>query len=241
MKGVIMPLPKLVSPTYELKLPSTDQVIKFRPFLVKEEKILLIAMESEDEKQITAAIKTILKNCVLSKIKIDDLALFDIEYLFLNVRGKSVGEEISLRLLCPDDQESYADVSINIEDIKVQKSEEHDRNIKLNDSIGMVMKYPNLDMFVKNNFGTGTQVDDVFEIASTCIEQIFEGEEVFEVKNFSKKEVMDFLDSLNTEQFLMIQKFFETMPKLKHTVQVTNPNTGVISDVEIEGLANFFA
>jgi hypothetical protein len=241
MKGVIMPLPKLVSPTYELKLPSTDQVIKFRPFLVKEEKILLIAMESEDEKQITTAIKTILKNCVLSKIKIDDLALFDIEYLFLNVRGKSVGEEISLRLLCPDDQESYADVSINIEDIKIQKSEEHDRNIKLNDSIGMVMKYPNLDMFVKNNFGTGSQVDDVFEIASTCIEQIFEGEEVFEVKNFSKKEVMDFLDSLNTEQFLMIQKFFETMPKLKHTVQVTNPNTGVISDVEIEGLANFFA
>lgn len=236
-----MPLPKLVSPTYELKLPSTDQVIKFRPFLVKEEKILLIAMESEDEKQITTAIKTILKNCVLSKIKIDDLALFDIEYLFLNVRGKSVGEEISLRLLCPDDQESYADVSINIEDIKIQKSEEHDRNIKLNDSIGMVMKYPNLDMFVKNNFGTGSQVDDVFEIASTCIEQIFEGEEVFEVKNFSKKEVMDFLDSLNTEQFLMIQKFFETMPKLKHTVQVTNPNTGVISDVEIEGLANFFA
>jgi len=236
-----MPLPKLVSPTYELKLPSTDQSIKFRPFLVKEEKILLIAMESEDEKQITAAIKTILKNCVLSKIKIDDLSLFDIEYLFLNVRGKSVGEEINVRLLCPDDQETYVDVNINIEDIKVQKSEDHDRNIKLNDSVGMVMKYPNLDMFVKNNFGSGSQVDDVFEIASTCIEQIYEGEEVYEVKNFTKKEVMEFLESLNTEQFLMIQKFFETMPKLKHMVQVTNPNTGVTSDVEIEGLANFFA
>lgn len=236
-----MPLPKLVSPTYELELPSTGQLIKFRPFLVKEEKILLIAMESEDEKQITNAIKTILKNCVLSKVKIDELALFDIEYLFLNIRGKSVGEEINLRLLCPDDNETYTDVSVQIDDIQVTKSEDHDRNIKLNDTVGMVMKYPNLDMFIKNNFGAGSEIDDVFEIASTCIEQIYEGEDVYEVKNFTKKEVTDFLESLNTEQFLMIQKFFETMPKLKHTVAVHNPNTGVTSDVVIEGLANFFA
>lgn len=235
-----MPLPKLVSPTYELELPSTGQPVKFRPFLVKEEKILLIAMESEDEKQISAAIKTILKNCILSKIKVEDLALFDIEYLFLNIRGKSVGEDIDLKLLCPDDNETYTDVKISIDDIKVEKSESHDRNIKLNDSVGMVMKYPNLDMFVKNNFGSGSEIDDVFEIASTCIEQIYEGEEVFEVKNFTKKEVTEFLESLNTEQFLMIQKFFETMPKLKHTVKVYNPNTDVTSEVVIEGLANFF-
>jgi hypothetical protein len=237
-----MPLPKLVSPTYELDLPSTGQTIKYRPFLVKEEKILLIAMESEDEKQITNAIKTILKNCVISKVKIDELALFDIEYLFLNIRGKSVGEEINLRLPCPDDNETYVDVVINIDEIKVSKSDDHDKNIKLNDSVGMVMKYPNLDMFIKNNFGDGnSEIDDVFEIASTCIEQIYEGEDVYEVKNFTKKEVTDFLESLNTEQFLMVQKFFETMPKLKHTVKVHNPNTGVESDVVIEGLANFFA
>jgi len=232
----------LVSPTYELDLPSTGQTIKYRPFLVKEEKILLIAMESEDEKQITNAIKTILKNCVISKVKIDELALFDIEYLFLNIRGKSVGEEINLRLPCPDDNETYVDVVINIDEIKVSKSDDHDKNIKLNDSVGMVMKYPNLDMFIKNNFGDGnSEIDDVFEIASTCIEQIYEGEDVYEVKNFTKKEVTDFLESLNTEQFLMVQKFFETMPKLKHTVKVHNPNTGVESDVVIEGLANFFA
>jgi len=236
-----MSLPKLVSPTYELELTSTNQTITFRPFLVKEEKILLIAMESDDKKQITNAIKTILKNCILSKIKIEDLALFDIEYIFLNIRGKSVGEVLNVRLLCPDDKKTYVDVSINIEDIKINKNKDHDKNIKLTDTIGMIMKYPNLDMFIKNNFSEDTQVDDVFEIASSCIEQIYDKEEVFEIKNFTKKEVVEFLESLNTEQFLMIQKFFDTMPKLKHTVQVRNPNTNVVSDVVIEGMANFFA
>lgn len=236
-----MSLPKLVSPTYELELTSTNQTITFRPFLVKEEKILLIAMESDDKKQITNAIKTILKNCILSKIKIEDLALFDIEYIFLNIRGKSVGEVLNVRLLCPDDKKTYVDVSINIEDIKISKNKDHDKNIKLNDTIGMIMKYPNLDMFIKNNFSEDTQVDDVFEIASSCIEQIYDKEEVFEIKNFTKKEVVEFLESLNTEQFLMIQKFFDTMPKLKHTVKVRNPNTNVVSDVVIEGMANFFA
>lgn len=236
-----MSLPKLVSPTYELELTSTNQTITFRPFLVKEEKILLIAMESDDKKQITNAIKTILKNCILSKIKIEDLALFDIEYIFLNIRGKSVGEVLNVRLLCPDDKKTYVDVSINIEDIKISKNKDHDKNIKLTDTIGMIMKYPNLDMFIKNNFSEDTQVDDVFEIASSCIEQIYDKEEVFEIKNFTKKEVVEFLESLNTEQFLMIQKFFDTMPKLKHTVKVRNPNTNVVSDVVIEGMANFFA
>lgn len=235
-----MSLPKLVSPTYELILPSTEEVITFRPFLVKEEKILLIAMESEDQKQITSAIKTILKNCILSKTKIDNLALFDIEYVFLNIRGKSIGEELNIRVLCPDDKKTYVDVSINIEDIKVHKNKEHDKNIKLNDTIGMIMKYPNLDMFIKKNFSEDTQIDDVFEIAGNCIEQIYDGEEVYEIKNFSNKEVTEFLESLNTEQFLKIQKFFDTMPKLKHTVKVKNPNTNITSSVVIEGMANFF-
>ncbi len=236
-----MPLPKLVAPTYELELPSTGEKIKYRPFLVKEEKILLLAMESEDEKQMTSAVKTILKNCILSKIKVEDLATFDIEYLFLNIRAKSVGEEIELNVPCPDDNETMVSVKINVEDIKVQKSEEHKRIIELNDSVSVVMKYPSMETFVKTNLTSSNTTEDVFEIASSCIEQVIEGEEVYEVKSFSKKEISDFMESMDTAQFLKIQQFFETMPKLSHTIKVTNPNTEVTSDVVIEGLASFFA
>ncbi len=237
-----MPLPKLSTPTYELEVPSTGKKIKYRPFLVKEEKILLLAMETEDEKQMASAVKTILSNCIqTSRFKVDSLSLFDIEYIFLNIRGKSVGETVDLNITCPDDNETVVGVEIDLDDIKVQKSDDHSNIIKLNDDVSIVMKYPSMDLFIKNNMKeTTSEVDDVFEIASMCIDQVVEGEEVYESANFTKKEVLEFLDSLDTKQFMDLQKFFETMPKLSHTVSIKNPNTGVKSDVVIEGLASFF-
>jgi len=237
-----MPLPNLVTPTYELELPSTGQKLKYRPFLVKEEKILILAMESEDEKQIMNAIKTILKNCLhSSKVKVDELSTFDIEFLFLNIRARSIGEEIEVGITCPDDDETVVTVKINIDDIKVSKPENHSRDIELTDDVGLIMKYPSIDTFVKTNMGTGTQLDDVFEIACGCIEQIYEGENVQEATNYSKKELLAFLETLNTKQFMKLQEFFETMPKLSHKLTITNPNTGVDNEIVLEGLNSFFA
>ena len=237
-----MALPTLSTPTYELEVPSTKKKIKYRPFLVKEEKILLLAMETEDEKQMANAVKTILANCIQTpRFKVDSLALFDIEYIFLNIRGKSVGETVDLQITCPDDNQTVVDVSINLDDIQVQKNGEHTNILKMNDDVSVVMKYPSMDLFIKNNMNdSGSEVDDVFEIASMCIDQIVDGEEVYEASNSSKQEITDFLEGMDTKQFLMVQKFFETMPKLSHTVKVTNPNTKVKSDVVIEGLASFF-
>lgn len=237
-----MALPKLSVPTYELEVPSTGKTIKYRPFLVKEEKILLLAQETEDESQMANAVKTILKNCIQTpRFKIETLALFDIEYIFLNIRGKSVGETVDLSVTCPDDGTTTVDVSIDLDDIKVQRSEEHTNILKMNDTVSVVMKYPSMDLFIKNNMkDSGSDVDDVFEIASLCIEQIVDGEEVYEASNSSKKEIMEFLEGMDTKQFLLVQKFFETMPKLSHTVDVTNPSTGVTSAVVIEGLSSFF-
>ena len=198
-------------------------------------------METEDEKQMTTAVRTILKNCILSKVKVEELAIFDIEYLFLNIRAKSVGEEIEINVTCPDDGETQVSVSINVEDVKIQKEDGHDKLITLNDTVSVMMKYPSMDMFVKNNLSSSGKTEDVFDIACSCIDQVVEGEEVYEFKNFSKKEQMEFLESLDTAQFLKVQKFFETMPKLSHTIKVTNPETNVESDVVIEGLASFFA
>ena len=237
-----MALPTLSTPTYELEVPSTKKKIKYRPFLVKEEKILLLAMETEDEKQMANAVKTILANCIQTpRFKVDSLALFDIEYIFLNIRGKSVGETVDLQITCPDDNQTVVDVSIDLDDIQVQKNAEHTNILKMNDDVSVVMKYPSMDLFIKNNMNdSGSEVDDVFEIASMCIDQIVDGEEVYEASNSSKQEITDFLEGMDTKQFLMVQKFFETMPKLSHTVKVTNPNTKVKSDVVIEGLASFF-
>ena len=238
-----MPLPKLNTPTYELTLPSSNRKVKYRPFLVKEEKILLIAMESEDEKEMQNAVKQILKNCILTRgISVDKLAVFDIEYLFLNIRGKSVGEEITLNIVCPDDEKTEVEVAVNVEDVKIQKSDKHDPVIQLNDQVGIVMKYPSMEMFVKNNItGDNTQkVDTIFDMTIDCISQVVEGEDVLEAKSFSKKEMLEFVETFDTQQFQKIQDFFETMPKLSHTVDVTNPNTGVKSQVVIEGLASFF-
>lgn len=236
-----MPLPKLNAPTYELVLPSSGKKVRYRPFLVKEEKILLIAMESEDEKQMKDAVQQILKNCILSRgVKVEDLAVFDIEYLFLNIRGKSVGEEVTLNLICPDDGETTVEVTINIEDIKVEKPEGHENIIKLNDDVSIVMKYPSMETFVKNNITGQSSLDTVFDLSADCINQIVEGEDVFESKSFSKKELLEFMDSMDSIQFQSIQKFFETMPKLSHKVLITNPKTNVESEVIIEGLNNFF-
>lgn len=238
-----MTLPKLSTPTYELVVPSTGKKIKYRPFLVKEEKILLLAMETEDEKQMANAVKTILTNCIQTpRFKVDNLALFDIEYIFLNIRGKSVGETVDLQVTCPDDDETVVNVTIDLEDINVSKNSEHTNILEMNDSVSVVMKYPSMDLFIKNNMADNvSEVDDIFEIASMCIHQIIDGEEVYEASNSTKKEINEFLEGMDTKQFLKVQNFFETMPKLSHTVSVTNPNTNVTSAVVIEGLASFFS
>ena len=239
-----MPLPKISTPTYELELPSTGETIQYRPFLVKEEKLLVIALESEDTKQITTAIKTVIKNCILTKnIKVESLPTFDIEYLFLNIRGKSVGEELEVNIICPDDGETQVPVKINLDDIKVQKSEEHNSRIKLDKTIMMEMKYPSLDQFIKNNFDFSQKnaMDQSFELIASCIDKIFTEDEVWTAGDVTKKEMTDFLESMNSSQFKDIEKFFETMPKLSHTIKVTNPVTQVESDVVLEGLASFFA
>ena len=238
-----MPLPKIATPTYELELPSTGKSIKYRPFLVKEEKVLVIALESEDTKQITNAIKAVLKNCVLTKgIKVETLPTFDIEFLFLNIRGKSVGEEIEVNIICPDDEETNVPVFIDLDSIQVQRSDDHTNQIKLDDDLMMEMKYPSLEQFIKNNFDfqEGNQMDQSFELIATCIDKIYNEDEVWATADCTKKEVKDFLESMNSSQFKEIEKFFETMPKLKHTIEVTNPNTKVTSEVVLEGLASFF-
>ena len=239
-----MPLPKIATPTYELELPSTGETIQYRPFLVKEEKLLVIALESEDTKQITTAIKTVIKNCILTKnIKVETLPTFDIEYLFLNIRGKSVGEEIEVNIICPDDGETQVPVKINLDDIQVQKNEEHSNKIKLDNSIMMEMKYPSLDQFIKNNFDFNDKnaMDQSFELIGSCIDKIFTEDEVWSTADVTKKELIEFLESMNSSQFKDIERFFETMPKLSHKVKVTNPKTEVESEVVIEGLASFFA
>ena len=238
-----MPLPKLNTPTYELTLPSSNRKVKYRPFLVKEEKILLIAMESEDEKEMQNAVKQILKNCILTRgISVDKLAVFDIEYLFLNIRGKSVGEDIKLNVVCPDDEVTEVEVSVNVEDVKIQKSDKHDPVIQLTDQVAIVMKYPSMEMFVKNNITGENQqkVDTIFDMTIDCISQVVEGEDVLESKSFSKKEMLEFVETFDTQQFQKIQDFFETMPKLSHTIKVLNPKTNVESEVVIEGLSSFF-
>jgi len=238
-----MPLPKIATPTYELELPSTGKSIKYRPFLVKEEKVLVIALESEDTKQITNAIKAVLKNCVLTKgIKVENLPTFDIEFLFLNIRGKSVGEEIEVNIVCPDDGETNVPVFIDLDSIQVERSDDHTNQIKLDDDLMMEMKYPSLEQFIKNNFDfqEGNQMDQSFELIATCIDKIYNEDEVWATADCTKKEVKDFLESMNSSQFKEIETFFETMPKLKHTIEVTNPNTKVTSEVVLEGLASFF-
>tara|TARA_B100000575_G_scaffold1793_1_gene1354 strand:- start:62 stop:778 length:717 start_codon:yes stop_codon:yes gene_type:complete len=237
-----MPLPKIATPTYELVLPSSNRKIKYRPFLVKEEKILIIALESQDQKQIANAVKSILASCILTRgTKVDKLSTFDIEYLFLNVRGKSVGEQIEVMVTCPDDGKTQVPMSINIDSIKVQKNSEHNPDIKLDDTYTLKMRYPSLNEFIKTNFSAeDIKVDDTFDLIASCVDQVYSEEESWTQADCTKKELTDFIESLNSAQFKEIEKFFDTMPKLTHKVKVKNPNTKVESEIVIEGLQSFF-
>ena len=238
-----MPLPKIATPTHELELPSTRKPIHYRPFLVKEEKLLVLALESENTKEITTAIKNVIKSCIKTRgIKVETLPTFDIEFLFLNIRGKSVGEDIEVNLICPDDGKTQVPVTINIDDVKIQRTEGHTNKIKLDSSLMMEMKYPSLSEFIKNNFDFKEEnvMDQSFELIATCIDKIYNEEEVWAAADCTKKEITTFLDSMNSSQFKEIEKFFETMPKLSHKVKITNPNTNVESEVVMEGLSRFF-
>ena len=239
-----MPLPKIATPTYELELPSTGKTIQYRPFLVKEEKLLVLALESEDTTQITTAIKAVIKACIKTRgIKVETLPTFDIEYLFLNIRGKSVGEVLDVNVICPDDEKTQVQININLDDIKCQKTEGHTNKIQLDDNLMMEMKYPSLDQFIKSNFDMKeeNQMEQSFDLIASCIDKLYSADEVWASEDCSKKEMSDFLEQLNSSQFKEIEKFFETMPKLSHTIKVTNPETKVKSDVTLEGLAAFFA
>ena len=240
-----MPLPKINTPTYELELPSTGKKIKYRPFLVKEEKILLMALESEDPKQISNGIVQILNDGIITRgVKVQNLATFDIEYLFLNVRSKSVGETVEVNITCPDDNETTVEMEIEIDSIKVKKNKDHKNIIKLDDTYSMKLKYPSFDQFIDSNFEISGEISDVnqsLNMITSCIDMVYDKEESWNASDCSKKELTDFVDQLNSKQFKQIESFFVTMPKLSHTISVKNPETGVESEVVLEGLASFFS
>ena len=240
-----MPLPKINTPTYELELPSTGKKIKYRPFLVREEKILLLALESEDMKQITDSVVSILSDCIITRgVKVSDLSTFDIEYLFLNVRARSVGESVEVNITCPDDNTTTVPVEIDLDSIKIVKDKNHKNTIKLDDKLSMKLKYPSLDQFIDSNFETSndaSEVDKSMSMVVSCIDMVYDDEESWDASDCTKKELEEFLEQLNSKQFKEIETFFTTMPKLSHTVKVTNPNTKVKSDVVLEGLASFFS
>ena len=239
-----MPLPKISTPTYELTLPSTGKKLKYRPFLVREEKILIMALETEDTKQITNAVIDILNSCILSRgVKLDSLATFDIEYLFLNVRSKSVGETIDVNIMCPDDNKTQVPVTVDVDSIKIKKDSKHSNIIKLDDNLSLKLKYPSMAQFIDSNFESKvdeSEVKSTLDMIISCIDTIFNEEESWPASESTPKELEEFMDQLNTKQFQSIENFFATMPKLTHTIKVKNPNTGVESTVRLEGLASFF-
>ena len=236
-----MALPKLATPTYELEIPSTDEKIKFRPFLVKEEKILMMAMESKSNADITQAVKDIVQECTFNKVKIDNMPMFDVEYIFLQIRSKSVGEVSKLKLLCPDDGKTYADVELDLNEVKVQVGDDHTNKIELGNDMGMIMKYPTIDSFSETGI-RDINPGNMLEVISSCILQIYEkkGEKVYDTKDQTQKEVIDFIEQLNTSQFKKVQDFFTTMPKLKHEITVKNPKTKKESKITLTGLNDFF-
>ena len=239
-----MPLPKIATPTYELELPSTGQTIQYRPFLVKEEKLLVLALESEDMKQITTAIKSVIKGCIQTKgIKVENLPTFDIEYLFLNIRGKSVGEEVEVSVIAPDDGETEVKLTIGLDEIELKKNDDHTRQIKLDDSLMIEMKYRSLEQFISSNFDFAekNQMEQSFDLVASCVDKIYSEEEVWAAADCTKKEIKEFLEQMNSTQFKQIETFFETMPKLSHTVKFKNPNTKKENEIVLEGLSSFFA
>ena len=239
-----MPLPKISTAEYELKLPSNGKTIKYRPFLVREEKVLILALESENQKQITTAVKQVIKECVLTKgIKVDQLPSFDIEYLFLNIRGKSVGESIELMVTCGDDGKTEVPVTVLIDDIEVSTNDEHDTDIELSDGYSVKMKYPSLSQFIETNFNQDSEdaVEKSFEMIATSIDMVYNDKDMFAASECTKKELKEWVESLTSAQFQKIEQFFETMPKLTHTLEVVNPNTKKKNTIVLEGLTDFFA
>jgi len=236
-----MALPQVALPTYELTIPSNGKKVKFRPFVVKEEKLLLIALESQDERNIEDAVRQLLKGCIQSRIKIDELPIFDLEYIFLQIRAVSVGEIVEMNVTCKDDGQTQVKYNINLADVQVNFPEGHSNKIELSDKMGIVMKYPSLKDFVKSSIA-GIQPDatDVLSVVASCIDQIYDGDDVYDSSTTSKKEFVEFVENLTNSQFEELQKFFETAPTLSHTFSVTNPNTGEKSEFTIEGLASFF-
>ena len=237
-----MALPKVGYPTFELELPSTGKTVKYRPFLVKEEKVLLLALETQDEKEVLNAVKDLIKNCVISRIKVDQLPSFDLEYLFLKIRAASIGEVITLNVTCLDDNKTEVEVQININDVEVVKQEGHDSKIMLSENSGIIMKYPSMQQFIEREFlQKDLKTEEVYDFIADSIDQIFDEDEVYDSSTTTKKEFRTFVDSLTTTQFGKIQQFYETCPKLSHTFKVKNPNTGKDSEYTIEGLQSFFA
>jgi len=236
-----MALPKLTTPTYELEVPSTDEKIKYRPFLVKEEKILLIAMESGEQESIVAAIKDIVTECTYGKVDLGSIPMFDVEYIFLQIRSKSVGEISTLRLLCPDDKETYVNVDVDLSEVAVHVDKGHNPKIELTKEMGMIMTYPSIDSLTGID-GADINASNMLDVIGSCILQIYDkkGEEVFDAKDQTKKELTEFVEQLNTKQFQEVQKFFDTMPKLRHTIEVENPKTKVKSKIVLQGLNDFF-
>ena len=236
-----MALPKLTTPTYELEIPSTDEKIKFRPFLVKEEKILMMAMESKASADITQAVKDIVQECTFNKVKIDDMPMFDVEYIFLQIRSKSVGEVSKLKLLCPDDKKTYADIELDLNEVKVQVGEDHTNKIELDNGMGIIMTYPTISSFADSGI-RDINASNMLDVISSCILQIYEknGEKTYDPKDQTKKELREFIEQLNTKQFREVQKFFETMPKLKHDITIKNPKTKKESKITLTGLNDFF-
>ena len=239
-----MPLPKVNTPTYELVLPSTNKKIKYRPFLVREEKILIMALETEDVKQITSSVIEILNACILTRgIKIEKLATFDLEYLFLNVRAKSVGESIDVNVTCPDDNKTTVEVKVDIDSIKIIKNKNHKDTVKLDDTLSLKLNYPSIEQFIENNFESskGGEVTNTLDMITSCIDMIYSDEESWNASETSKKDLEEFIEQLNTKQFRVIEGFFDTMPKLSHSIKVKNPKTDVESTVVLEGVAAFFS
>jgi len=236
-----MALPRLDVPTYELAIPSTDEKIKYRPFLVKEEKILLIAMESGETKDMLQAVKDIVDECTFNKLKLGDMPMFDVEYVFLNIRAKSVGEVSKLRVLCKDDGKTYANVEVDLNEVEVQVIDGHTNKIELSDEMGVIMKYPTIDSFNANGI-TDITTDNMLEVIASCIAQIYDkkGEELYDPKDSTQKELLEFIENLNTKQFADVQKFFDTMPALKHEITIKNPKTKKESKVTLTGLNDFF-
>ena len=236
-----MALPKLEVPIYELTVPSTDEKIKYRPFLIKEEKILLIAMESGANEDVIQAVKQIVSECTFNTLKLGNMPMFDVEYIFLQIRSKSVGEVSKLKILCRDDGETYANVEVDLTEIEVQVNDDHTNKIELTDEMGVIMKYPTIDSFSTAGISDITP-ENMLDVIVACIDKIYDkkGEEVYDSKDSSKKELMDFVEQMNTTQFQDVQAFFDSMPKLRHEISVVNPKTKVENVVALSGLNDFF-